>query len=138
MSTKACGIELKGTEAIFVVVELTDTATHTDVAIKKIPLGNTENCADIRSFKEAVETFFMDNSVEKVFIKKRATKGKFAGGSDTFKMEGMIQLIKEVEVNLLPSQTVSAYGKKHEVDYPNTLNKYQHESFLTAVTGLLK
>jgi len=135
---KACGIELKANDAILTIVEQTDQVSHIAVSIKKISLGDSESTTDIIAFKENVETFFSDNGIEKVFIKKRATKGKFAGGSNTFKMEALIQLITEQEIILLSSQSISAFNKKHSVTLPESLKKYQHESFLTAVTGLSK
>ncbi len=137
MSCNVCGIELKAGEAIFSIVDQ-ESISHMEVAIKKISLGDTESCADIVLFKESVEGFLSDNNISRVFIKKRATKGKFAGGSDTFKMEGLIQLIPGREISFVSPQSISAFCKKISVNYPETLKKYQYESFSAAVTGLLK
>ncbi len=133
-----CGIELKASDAIVTIVKQENSNIHVLHNTKKIPLGDTESSAAIIDFKEAVESFFKVNCIERVFIKKRATKGKFAGGSNTFKMEGLIQLISGPEIILISPQSNAAFSKKNEVVYPDSLKKYQQESFLTALTGMSK
>ena len=69
---------------------------------------------------------------------RSAAKGEFAGGPTTFKIEGVFQLLDGVEVTLLSPQTINAQNKKHTFDLPATLNKYQHEAYKTACSGLMK
>ena len=62
----------------------------------------------------------------------------FAGGPTSFKIEGIIQLLDNGDVFFLSPQTISAANKKHSFDLPNSLNKYQHEAFLTARAVITK
>lgn len=134
---RICGIELKGSEARLAVVETTeDGIAHISIATRKIPLGDADSCIQVKSFKETFESFCLDNSIEKVVIKKRGKKGEYAGGPDTFKMEGIIQVSNVPEVVLISPQTIAAVQKKHNIDIPEDLNKYQHTAFLTGFAGV--
>jgi len=128
---KICGIDLKASNMILVVL---DDKKFIDLKTKKITLENDENQNDIRSFCNDFLLFLEQNEIEKVFIKKRAKKGNFAGGAVTFKMEGLIQLNPLCEVELISSQTISSFEKKNQIDFPETLKKYQEQAFLTAIT----
>ncbi|WP_168232778.1 DUF3010 family protein [Pseudomonas veronii] len=134
-----CGIEIKGSEAIFAVASLDDqTLTHVALATKKIALEDDDEAANVKAFAAQVKAFVQENALQRIAIKKRSKKGEFAGGPTTFKIEGVFQLLEGVEVTLLSPQTVNAQNKKHNFDLPATLNKYQHEAFKTACSALLK
>ena len=134
---KICGIELKASDAILVVLETDgEDFYHVNLKAKKISLGDGDAKADVLSFKEAIDTFLIDSRVEKVFVKKRGKIGRFAGGANTFKMEGLIQLSTVGEVTLISPQTTAAMQKKNKIELPTTLNAYQHDAYLTAVTGM--
>ena len=127
---KICGIELKANNAIFVLL---DDKKFIDLKIKKLTLENDETQEDIRKFCNEFLLFLEENNVEKVVIKKRAKKGTFAGGAVTFKLEGLIQLNPMCEVELISSQTISSFEKKNVIEFPKELEKYQEQSFLTAL-----
>ena len=74
--------------------------------LKKISIQNDENKSEIESFHETIKTFLRDNNIDKIIIKKRAKRGKFAGGADTFKMEGIIQLNGQCDVNFTSTQAM--------------------------------
>ncbi|WEX15474.1 DUF3010 family protein [Pseudomonas fluorescens] len=134
-----CGIEIKGSEAIFAVASLDDqTLTHVALATKKIALEDDDEAANVKAFAAQVKAFVQENTLQRIAIKKRSKKGEFAGGPTTFKIEGVFQLLEGVEVTLLSPQTINAQNKKHNFDLPATLNKYQHEAFKTACSALLK
>lgn len=136
---RICGIELKGSEAILALVEKTEHGVnHVSIATKKIPLVNGECCVQVKSFQETFESFCRDNLVEKVIIKKRGKKGEYAGGADTFKMEGIIQVSDAPNVILISPQSISAMQKKHDIEIPEELNKYQHTAYLASVAGIDK
>lgn len=48
----------------------------------------------------------VDYRIEKVVIKERMPKGKFAGGAIGFKLESAIQLIKNLNVELISPRTI--------------------------------
>ncbi|PLY07219.1 MAG: DUF3010 domain-containing protein [Arcobacter sp.] len=126
---KICGIDLKANNMILVVL---DNTKFIDLKTKKITLENDENQNDIRSFCNDFLLFLEQNEIERVFIKKRAKKGNFAGGAVTFKMEGLIQLNPLCEVELISCQSISSFEKKNHIDFPESLKKYQEQAFLTA------
>ncbi len=131
---KICGIELKSNNAILSIIESSnEEINYIDVKLKKIILDNDEDKSSLLSFKNEIESFLTENHIEKVAIKKRAKKGTFAGGSITFKMEAVIQLNSICEVKFISSQAISKYTKKNEIEFPSLLNKYQEQSYLSAV-----
>ena len=134
---KICGIELKASDAILVVIKVDgDNFNHLNLETKKIPLGNGECNIQVASFKETIDSFIRDNEIEKIFIKKRGKTGKFAGGPNTFKMEGLIQISSISEVKLISAQTISAMQKRNNIELPDTLNIYQNDAYLTGITGM--
>jgi len=134
-----CGIEIKGSEAIFALATLQDgTAQHLANTCKKIALDDDDEAANVKAFAAQVAAFVRDNGISRIAIKKRSKKGEFAGGPTTFKIEGVFQLLDNCEVTLLSPQTINAQNKKHSFDLPATLNKYQHEAYKTACAALLK
>jgi hypothetical protein len=102
-----------------------------ETKIKKIVLEDDEKQENIRQFCNEFLLFLEENTIEKVFIKKRAKKGTFAGGAATFKMEGLIQLNPHCRVELVSSATICAYEKKNGVVFPTQLKKYQEQAYLT-------
>ena len=118
--SKICGIELKGHEAIFTVLENKGDDSFAVKAVdkKKISLKDSENRECIKEFKKEINEFFGTNDVSKVYIKKRSKKGDFAGGADTFKMEAIIQDSDVEDVILISSQAISSYQKKNDADMP--------------------
>ena len=131
-----CGIEIKGSEAIFALAS--PGLEHMAVAIKKIALDDDDSAANVKTFAAQVAAFVKANAITRIAIKKRSKKGEFAGGPTTFKIEGIIQLLDDCDVQLLSPQTLNAQFKKHAFDLPASLNKYQHEAFKAACAALLK
>ena len=132
---KVCGIELKSNQVILTVLEKQDDdiVIYVDLKIKKISLEDDECNESVKVFFSQINTFLEENKIEKIFIKKRAKKGNFAGGPVTFKMEGLMQMNFICGVDLIPAATVNSYEKKNTIDFPSSLKKYQEGSYLTAL-----
>ncbi|WP_321313235.1 DUF3010 family protein [Halarcobacter sp.] len=128
-----CGIELKSNQLILAVIKENE---FIDLKIKKIVLEDDEKQDDIRKFCNEFLVFLEKNNIEKVYIKKRAKKGNFAGGAVTFKMEGLIQLNPLCEVELISAQSISSFEKKNIIEYPEKLMKYQEQAFLTVYSQI--
>lgn len=47
-------------------------------------------------------------------------------------MEGLIQLNPHCEVELISSNTISAFEKKNQIEFPKELKKYQEQAYLVA------
>ncbi|WP_407314765.1 DUF3010 family protein [Pseudomonas sp. nanlin1] len=134
-----CGVEIKGSEAIFALASQQNGALlPLPLNIKKIALEDDDDASHVKAFAQQVQAFVRDHGIERLAIKKRSKKGEFAGGPTTFKIEGVLQLLEGCEVTLLSPQTLSAQYKKHGFELPSALNKYQHEAYKAACAALLK
>lgn len=134
-----CGVEIKGSEAIFALIDLTNNEfKHRPTETKKITLADDDLAANVRSFSELVAGFLRDNKINDVVIKKRGKKGEFAGGPTTFKIEGIFQMIKDCKIELIAAPTIAAQHRKHNITIPDTLNKYQMEAFRTGCAALMQ
>ncbi|MBU3013143.1 DUF3010 family protein [Poseidonibacter lekithochrous] len=137
---KVCGIELKSNYTVLTLVDYSsdDIIDYIDLKIKKITLEDDEDKNSVLKYLEEINTFFNNNKVEKILIKKRSKKGAFSGGAVSFKMEGLIQLYSNAEVKLIPSQSISSYEKKNTILFPFELKKYQEQAYLTIVSYLTR
>lgn len=136
---QVCGVEIKGSEAVFALVALEDGAvSHVPLAVKKLALDDDDEQANVRAFAEQLAAFVKGNGLSRIAIKKRGKKGDFAGGPTTFKIEGVFQLLPDCEVTLISAQTMSAQERKHGYVLPDSLNKYQHEAYRAACALMLK
>ena len=134
---KICAIDLKANNTVLVVVEKNDDLVdYTDLKIKKIELADDEVQENIISYSLAINEFLKENQIEQVLIKKRAKKGSFSGGSNTFKAEAIIQLNTVCKVELISAQTINAFEKKNNIEFPKNLKKYQEQAYLTALAFL--
>jgi 4-alpha-glucanotransferase len=136
---KICAIDLKANNTILVVVEKNDDLVdYIDLKIKKIELEDDEVQENIISYSNTINDFLKENQIEQVLIKKRAKKGSFSGGATTFKAEAIIQLNSVCKVELISVQSINAFEKKNNIEFPNNLKKYQEQGYLAALTYLLK
>ncbi len=134
---KICGIEIKGSTAIIVVLEGdADNFKVIPTEFKKIALEDSNNQAAVKSFYKVISDFFKENNFDSIGIKERATKGKFSGGAPTFKMEGLIQL-SDFPVSLIHGRTLKAKLKEKELDFTE-VNNYQIEAMKVAYCLLLE
>ena len=136
---KICGVEIKGSEAIFAVASrATGALEHLPLTTKKIALEDDDESANVKTFAARISTFVRENDITQIAIKKRSKKGEFAGGPTTFKIETIFQLLEGCDVTLLSPQTINAQFKKHNFELPAALNKYQHEAYKAACSALMK
>lgn len=134
---KICGIDLKASDTILSVIEVeNNTNRYISLNLKKISIQNDESKSEIESFHETFKTFLRDNNIDKIVIKKRAKRGKFAGGADTFKMEGIIQLNEQCDVEFTSAQAIASYKRNHPVTIPTDLLRYQEEAYLSALSSI--
>jgi hypothetical protein len=136
---KICGVEIKGSEAIFAVASrATGALEHLPLTTRKIALEDDDESANVKTFAARISTFVRENDITQIAIKKRSKKGEFAGGPTTFKIETIFQLLEGCDVTLLSPQTINAQFKKHNFELPAALNKYQHEAYKAACSALMK
>ena len=76
-----CGIDIKGSEAIFALAtQGPDGLQHLATASKKIALDDDENALNVKAFAAQLAAFVKANGITRIAIKKRSKKGEFAGG----------------------------------------------------------
>lgn len=131
--SRICGIELKSSEAIMVVLECENGGVEfVDIEPRKIKLGDDESSELVKSFYDSVVNFIRDNHIDTIVIKKRAKKGNMAGGAISFKMEALIQLNRVVTVTFISGQGIAAAQKKEPFQIPRSIKKYQEAAFMAA------
>ena len=134
--SKVCGIEVNGSDAIFVILE----GCKNDFKIiktkpLKIGLSNHLLQDDIKSFYKSAKDFFTSYDISSVLIKSGST-GKYSSGPAVFKIETLIQMM-DAKIEFITSQTLAAYWKKVDVDISKfELLKYQHNAFKLAYHNL--
>lgn len=135
--SKICGVDLKGNAAIVVVLEGTsDNFKVIPTEFKKINLDDSNNQESVKSFSTAINNFFKAHDFDRIGVKGRATKGKFAGGSVSFKMEGLIQNT-DFSVSIINGATLKAKLKNQEIEFTG-VNMYQVEAMKVAYCLMLE
>lgn len=113
---KVCGVELKGSDAIICLLSMDDEIFDIpDCRVRKVTLEKTHS---LKYFQSTFAKLMADYKVDKVIIRERPTKGKFAGGAVGFKMEAAIELIEGVNVRLISPTDIKARIKKNPVPVP--------------------
>jgi len=130
---KACGVELKGNDAIICIMSKENNLydiPHTRV--QKVSLDNAGDAEQVQKFQFTFAKLMEDYGVTHVLIKGRALKGKFSGGPVGFKLEAAIQLISELQVEILSASYIKKELAKSQVDidFRDTgLKQYQEQAF---------
>jgi len=129
---KVCGIELKGNEARIVVLEGNlEEYKVISTPYDKLKIEDTKDQSMIKDFHAKILAFFDDEDFTAIGLKERMTKGRFSGGSMTFKMEALMQT-SDYEIQFVHSATLKS--KLKDVDYASDLvKKYQEEAFRVAL-----
>ena len=133
---RVCGVELSANDAVVCLLELKDGLFDLpDCRAKKLTLPKQHQSAELRQFQFTFAKLMQDYKIEHVAIKERPTKGKFAGGAASFKMEAAIQLIPSVSVSLLSAQKLKATLNESPlpISFSDTgLKSFQETAFLCA------
>jgi DUF3010 family protein len=137
---KVCGVELKGNDAIIcLMVAENGLYDIPHLRVPKISLDNAGDAEQVRKFQFTFAKLIEDYNIDKVVIKGRALKGKFAGGPVGFKLEAAIQLIAELDVDILSATFIKNVLNKSqlEIDFRDTgLKKFQELAFTSAFAYL--
>jgi hypothetical protein len=139
---KICGVELKANDAIICLLSQSDGMMDIpNCRVSKLSIDNASDTHSIREFQFAFAKLMEDYGVEKVIIKERLMKGKFAGGAVGFKLESALQLMSDYDVTILSAAEMKeslkrtpALVKVKEVG----LKHYQQDAFETAFAYINK
>jgi hypothetical protein len=137
---KVCGVELKGNDAVICLMSLNNGLyTLNECRVKKLSLVDPKDQQQVQKFQFDFAKLMTDYQVDKVIIKERLMRGKFAGGAVSFKLEATIQLIDDKEVALLASSKIKELIKNSHttMNFKDTgLKQFQEQAFMTAFAYL--
>lgn len=138
---RICGVELTGNDAVVCLLNKDQGLfSLPDTKVRKLTLKKDHTRADLQAFQSELVDFLKEHEVERVVIRERMQKGKFAGGALSFKLEATIQLIAEpgIEVILLTPTHIKAILSENPlpVVFADTgLKVFQEGAFVTAYAG---
>ncbi|WP_199610225.1 DUF3010 family protein [Flocculibacter collagenilyticus] len=139
---KVCGVDIKGSEAIIAVISYDRGLIDIDeVRLRKLTLHYDKDAEKLQAFQNTFKKFLDDYKIERVVIRERPQKGKFAGGAIGFKIEAALQLITDVQVEFISPTQSKELIKKNPivVDIRDTgLKQFQELAFSTAYSYVMK
>ena len=138
---KVCGVELKGSDAVICLLSMKDGIFDIpDCRVRKVSIDKTNSQSSLKFFQTTFAKLMADYKIEKVVIRERPTKGKFAGSAIGFKLEAAIQLIDKLPVELITNLDIKESIKKNPlpVSFDDTgLKVFQESAFITAYAYLM-
>lgn len=131
---KTCGVEIKSNEIIFVLLD--SHGALIPITDRKIQLEDSDSAESVIAFYAKLKDWLFKHHVDRVIIKKRAKKGKFAGGADSFKIEGLVQMMDFCDVKLVSPQAIASLIKNNPQEIPEDILKYQEAAFWAAMYAI--
>jgi hypothetical protein len=133
---RVCGVELIGNEAVIAIMQLEKGLYDVPVVrANKFTLVDGINTVPLKKFQSDFKQLMTDYKVDTVVIKQRAQKGKFAGSALSFKIEGALQLLTDVNVHVISAAYIKE-GLSGAQNQPAAvelgLKKFQEQAMLTA------
>jgi len=133
---KYCGIELKGDEArVISVVTKGESYSVVLSSVDRFKIKDPSSQQEIQSFAAAFEKYLTAGHFDAIGIKGRMTKGRFAGGSTSFKMEGIIQCMP-FSISIINPATIRSKLKDTELDLADC-KEYQIEALKVVLTMMV-
>ncbi|HSF88098.1 MAG TPA: DUF3010 family protein [Saprospiraceae bacterium] len=133
---KYCGIELKGDEARVIGVETKgESYSVIPSTVDRFKIKDPSNQQEIQAFAATFQKFLTAGHFDAIGIKGRMTKGRFAGGSTSFKMEGIIQCMP-FTISIINPATIRAKLKDTELDLAGC-KEYQIEALKVVLTMIV-
>ena len=130
------GVELNNKEAVLALINYEHGLLNVkECRSRGIELRNGDTTDGIQGFQFQFSKFLEDYKIDKVVIKQRATKGKFSGSANSFKMEAAVQLIQDIDVTLVSASEIKETIKKNPLEYTMKdlgLRQFQEHAFQTA------
>ena len=139
---RVCGVELSGNDANVCLLSLVDEVFQIpDCRARKFTLPKDAISKDIRYFQKSFAQLVTDYKIDKIVIRQRPMKGKFAGGAVGFKLEAALELLQDVDVEVLSPTAIKESLKRNPVHVPMAetgLKMFQEVAFNTAFAYLMK
>ncbi|ABG42316.1 conserved hypothetical protein [Paraglaciecola sp. T6c] len=139
---KVCGVELNSNDVNVCLLSLADEVFQLpDFRSRRLTLTNINSASDLRYFQQTFAKLMADYQVDKVVIRQRPMKGKFAGGAVGFKLEAAIELIPDLDVVIMSPTDIKESLRRNPVHIPYAetgLKVFQETAFNTAFAYLMK
>ncbi|RRJ84097.1 DUF3010 family protein [Aestuariirhabdus litorea] len=137
---RVCGVELKGNDANICLLSKSDGLFDLpDCRARRLSLSDINSREKLQEFQFTFAKLMADYRVDRVVIRQRPPKGKFAGGAIGFKMEAALQLLSDIEVEILSPHEAKEILSKNPVPivFEDTgLKAFQEVAFITAFASL--
>lgn len=131
-----CGVELTGSDLVVCLLNKTGQLFDLpECRVKKMTLPKDHTAKDLQYFQFTFAKLMEDYKVERVVIKERQTKGKFAGGAISFKLEAAVQLIEAIDVKIISAVQCKTILSENPVpiEFAETgLKAFQEQAFKVA------
>ncbi|WP_317845772.1 DUF3010 family protein [Pseudomonas profundi] len=141
-SMKVCGVEISSNDVNVCLLSLTDEIFELpDFRSRRLTLTDINSTHELRYFQQTFAKLMQDYKVDRVVVRQRPMKGKFAGGAVGFKLEAAIELISDLDVIIMSPTEIKESLKRNpiQIDYAETdLKAYQEVAFNTAYAYLMK
>ena len=139
---RVCGVELAANDANIALLNLENGMFRIpDCRTRKVSLQKAATAHELKYFQKTFAQLVQDYKIEKIIIRQRPMKGKFAGGAIGFKLEAALELLSGVEVIVMPPTEIKAALKDNGmfVDFAETgLKSFQKPAFETALAYVSK
>jgi|GEM_PF-68230 len=138
---RVCGIDIKANEIIVCILSLDRGLFEApEIRQTRINVANPDDPKQLRAFQATVTKLMEDYKVDKIAIKGRMQKGKFAGAASGFKLEAALQLLESHKAYLISAAVVKETQKYDPlpVEFRDTgLKVFQEQAFMAAYTQLV-
>ncbi|HIF9120297.1 TPA: DUF3010 family protein [Photobacterium damselae] len=139
---KICAVELRSNEAVICLLTLEQGVFGIpECRTQKFIMDDAWDKQKMRDFQFAFKKLLEDYQVDKVVIRSRETRGKFAGSAIGFKLETAIQLIDGLDVSFMSNSDIKQKLKRNPmmIEFRATgLRQFQEAAFTTAYAFLSK
>ena len=137
---KVCGVELQGNEAIICILSLSDSLFEVSPCrVQRLVVADSYDSAQMKAFQFSFVKLMQDYNVDRVIIRQREMRGKFAGSAVGFKLEAALQLSPDLNLRLMSSSQRKESLKAHPLHIPfkeTELKQFQEAAFIKAFSYL--
>ncbi|MDD1792177.1 DUF3010 family protein [Enterovibrio makurazakiensis] len=139
---RICAVDFKSNEANICLLELKEGLFDVpDCRARKFTIIDGSSTEQIRHFQKQFAQLMTDYKVDKIVIRERPMKGKFAGSAIGFKLESALQLIQDMECEVFTASAMKESLKRNPVMVSLKevgLKQFQEHAFTTACAYLNK
>jgi hypothetical protein len=139
---RVCGVDINSNDVNVCLLSLKDELFELpDFRTRKLTLKDINSTQELRYFQQTFAKLMDDYKIDRVVIRQRPMKGKFAGGAVGFKLEAAIELITDLNVIIMSTTDIKDSLKRNpiQISYAETdLKAFQEAAFNTAYAYLMK